>query len=413
MKENSILQQFIRAIPKTDLHVHIDGSLRISTLIELAKEAKVELPSYTEEGLRKEVFKDQYASLVEYLRGFDYTTKVMQNLENIERISYEMAQDAIAEGVRYIEPRFAPQLHTSKDRSIADVCAAVHRGFERAKSEYNRSEAVLSGNDIPFEYGIIVCAMRFFTPASSEYFGKISEVMASAAQVDIQAQASLELARAAVAARNNLGLPIVGFDLAGAENGWPAGDHFAAYAYAHKNFLKLTVHAGEAYGPESIFQAITDLHADRIGHGTYLFDVSAVTTPSITDKRRYVEDLASYIAHRRITIEVCLTSNMQTNPALTNLSRHPFKDMVANKLSTTICTDNRLVSNTDVSNELSLAIRHFNLSPNDIKNIVVYGFKRSFYPGSYKEKREYVHKAIDRYERLEKEMNPFKDYKNA
>lgn len=407
MQENAKVKEFIRAIPKTDLHVHIDGSLRVGTLIELAQKGNINLPSYTPEGLHELVFKDQYANLVEYLRGFDYTTAVMQDLDNIERISYEMALDAIAEGVRYIEPRFAPQLHTSKDRSIEDVCLAVNRGFARAKREHNSTAAVLNGEDVPFEYGIIVCAMRFFVPQSSEYFGKIFEVMASAPQADIHAQASIELARAAIACRDKHGVPIVGFDLAGAENGWPAGDHIQAYAYAHRHFMNLTVHAGEAYGPESIFQAITDLHADRIGHGYYLFDANAVTDKSITDKAQYVEDLSSYIAHRRITIEVCLTSNMQTNPSLTNLSRHPFKDMLEHKLSTTICTDNRLVSNTTTTHEIELAINHFDISPKDLKNMVVYGFKRSFFPGSYKEKREYVRKAIDRYEKLEKDMNPF------
>jgi adenosine deaminase len=170
---------------------------------------------------------------------------------------------------------------------------------------------------------------------------------------------------------------------------------------AHEAFLGKTVHAGEDYGPESIFQAIGDLHADRIGHGTWLFDEKKIKNPRIADPRRYVEDLAEYIADKRITIEVCLTSNQQTVPELaTDLRRHPFGEMRRRRLSTTFCTDNRLVSHTTVSTEIARAVEAFSLEDREVRDILIYGFKRSFFPGSYLEKRDYVRGVIDYANRL-------------
>ena len=167
-------------------------------------------------------------------------------------------------------------------------------------------------------------------------------------------------------------------------------------ALAHEAFLGKTVHAGEDYGPESIFQAIGDLHADRIGHGTWLFEASRIRNPRIADPKRYVEDLSEHIADKRITIEVCLTSNQQTVPELADdLRRHPFAEMRRRRLSTTFCTDNRLVSHTTVSQEIARAVEAFRLEPREVRDILIYGFKRSFYPGTYLEKRDYVRKVID------------------
>ena len=168
--------------------------------------------------------------------------------------------------------------------------------------------------------------------------------------------------------------------------------------------MKRTVHAGEAYGPESIFQAITDLHADRIGHGTYLLEPDAITDGEIADRDRYVRKLGEYIADRRITLEVCLTSNMQTNPQMQSLSEHTFRKMREARLSTTICTDNRTVSNTTVTRELQLAVKHLGLTRHDLKSIIVYGFKRSFFPGTYQRKRAYVRQVIDYYESIERKF---------
>ena len=399
-----ISKEFIERIPKSDLHLHLDGSLRLSTLIDLARENGVKLPAYDEAGLRRLVFKSQYADLTEYLQGFAYTTAVLQTPAALERVGYELVQDNQAEGVRYIEVRFAPQLHQNSLMSSIDVMAALDRGLARAKNEFNSRPQVKSGEEPPFEYGIIACAMRMFTKGFSAYFDNLLDVHAHSERKWVFTLASMELVRAAVEARDRLGLPIVGFDLAGAEAGYPAGDHAQAYALAHKHFLKKTVHAGEAYGPESIFQAITDLHADRLGHAVYLFDAGMIKSPEIKDRKAYVDSLVQFIADRRITIEVCLTSNLQTIPAIRDLSHHSFRRMRKAKLSATFCTDNRTVSRTTVSDEILKAVQAFHITPRELKNFVIYGFKRSFFPGTYIKKREYVHQVIEYYEKIEEQF---------
>jgi len=147
------------------------------------------------------------------------------------------------------------------------------------------------------------------------------------------------------------------------------------------------------------------LHADRIGHGLFLFDESMITSEEITDKKKYIEDLVNYIADRRITIEVCLSSNLQTVPKIDHISKHSLKKMLENKLSVTFCTDNRLVSSTTVSNEIKLALDNFPINQRQLKDIIIYGFKRSFYYQPYTKKREYVRKVINYYEKIEKSMN--------
>jgi adenosine deaminase len=204
------------------------------------------------------------------------------------------------------------------------------------------------------------------------------------------------VARAAARLRQEAGLLVVGVDLAGQEKGYPAEDHRVAYQVAHEAFLGKTVHAGEDYCPESIFQAIGDLHAERVGHGTWLLDASKIHDRRILDRRAYVEALAEFIADHRITIEICLTSNQQTVPELADdLRKHPFGGMRRRRLSTTLCTDNRLVSDTTVSREIERAIEAFNLSERELRDILIYGFKRSFFPGTYLEKRAYVRQVID------------------
>jgi adenosine deaminase len=396
--------QVIEKLPKTDLHVHLDGSVRLSTLIDLAREYHVQLPSYTDDGLKELVFKDKYNNLGEYLEGFNYTVKVLQSEVALERVAYELAVDNQAEGVRYVEVRFAPQLHVHTHLAIENVVKAVNRGLARAKEEFNRRREVITGEEPPFEYAIVACALRYFAEGGgSEYYDKILHVHRFSPPERVFALASMELAQATVKMRRQYGLPVTGFDLAGMEAGYPAENHVQAYQHVHKNFLKKTVHAGEAYGPESIFQAITDLHADRIGHGTFLLDESMIADPAIEDKHRYVSELAQYIADRRITLEICLTSNMQTNPSLKRLEDHSFTAMREARLSTTFCTDNRTVSNTTVSKEISLAVKHLALSVGDLKRSLIYGFKRSFFPGSYLEKRRYVRRIIDYYEKIEQD----------
>ena len=401
-----ITRAFIEQIPKTDLHLHLDGSLRLKTLIEMALQEDVQLPSYEEEGLRELVFKDHYKSLVDYLQGFAYTCAVLRNVENIERIAFELAEDNIAENVRYIEVRFAPQLHIHDDLSMQELFKALAKGLERAKKTHNARPEVMSGEDLPFDYGIIACAMRSFDEHMSPYYSRLISVLPTAPQKDILATASFEMVRAAVKIRDADGLPIVGFDLAGEEFGYPASYHTDAYQYAHTHFLNKTVHAGEAYGPESIFQAITDCHASRIGHGTFLFNAEMIRNPEIKDRERFISQLAEYIAARRITVEVCLTSNLQTTPDITSVEKHPLAQMLAHNFSITICTDNRLVSNTTPAKELELMVKHLQVTRYQFRNIVIAGFKGSFFPGTYNHKRAYVRRFIDLYERIERRMLP-------
>jgi adenosine deaminase len=388
---------FIREMPKSDLHLHLDGSMRIPSLIAMAKRMQIKLPSYTEEGLRELVFKDQYANLSEYLHGFQYTCSVLRDLENIEQVAYELAQDNQAEGVNYIEARFAPQLmmDTETGLTMENILQATHRGFERAKKEYNNSAAVTQLGRPEFHYGIISCAMRKFGPKGySPFYSRFFKMMEYSREMEVIAEAALQMVKAVVKVRDEMGIPVVGIDLAGQEEGYPPSKFKDVYAYAHKHFMHKTVHAGEAYGAESIFQAITQLHADRIGHGYYLFDAEKISDKSISDKQKYIQDLASYIADKRVVIEVCLTSNLQTNPDIKEYKNHKFKEMLDHRMAVTICTDNRLVSNTTVSREYRLALDNFPMPIRRLKDIVAYGFKKSFHPGHYVEKRDYAKKCM-------------------
>jgi adenosine deaminase len=388
--------EVIRRLPKTDLHVHLDGSLRLGTLIDLARRRGVVLPSHTEAGLRELVFRPNYANLGEYLRGFQYTVAVLQDHEALEQTTFELCEDCQAEGVRYVEIRFAPQLHVGPGLDFSGAVRAVDAGIRRAAAAFNSRPEVASGREPRFVAGIILCALRAFTSDFSEGYRRIFEALPEASFQEVHSAASVQVARAAARLKHDEGLLVVGIDLAGQEKGYPAEEHRVAYQVAHEAFLGKTVHAGEDYGPESIFQAIGNLHADRIGHGTWLFDESKIAARRITDRTAYVERLAQFIADKRITIEVCLTSNQQTVPEFSaDLSRHPFREMRKRRLSTTICTDNRLVSNTTVSNEIQRAVEAFGLTDRELLDILLYGFKRSFFPGTYLEKRAYVRETID------------------
>ena len=399
MPKPSLPRELIARLPKSDLHLHLDGSLRLETLIELAKERQVRLPSASPEGLLELVFKRAYKNLPEYLKGFEFTVACLQDAEALERAAYELCWDCRRENVFYIEVRFAPQLHVRGAFGVREVLRAVCRGLQRAKKEINQAPEVKRGEVPAFEAGVIVCALRFFLPAFSEHYRAYFEALPTAPPAEIYALASLELARAAVRAVEEDGLPVVGIDLAGQERGFPAKDHQAAYQLAHEHFLGKTVHAGEDYGPESIFQAITDCHADRIGHGTWLFSKKHIRDPSITDKARYVERIVRYVAERRITLEVCLTSNQQTIPELRDdLKKHPFGKMRAARCSVTLCTDNRLVSRTTMTDEVEKAVQAFGLDPRALKDVLIYGFKRSFFPGTYPEKRNWVRSVLNHME---------------
>ena len=395
-------RDFLLKIPKADLHLHLDGSLRINTLIELAKKDNIKLPAYTEKELRAKVFKQKYKNLPDYLRGFTYTTAVMQKKENIERIAYELAWDNIKEGVRYIEVRFAPQQHCSPRMTPADSVRAAFRGLKKAQEEHNKSDSVKNGRDIEFNFGLILCAMRSFNKNTSLYYNHLIDTLQYAKEEEIASIASLELARIAVALKEEK-LPIVGFDLAGKEDGHPAEDHWQAYQYVHEAFIRKTLHAGEAFGAESIFQAITECHANRIGHGTFLFDTDLIKDRKVKNKKQYIEELANYLASERVGIEVCLTSNLQTLPSIKSVKDHPIKKMIAMGLSLSICTDNRLISNTTLTDEYLLLTNNLNLTRRQLRNIVIAGFKGSFFT-PYSSKHAFIKKVIEKYNKIETEF---------
>eukprot|EP00041_Stephanoeca_diplocostata_P008197 m.118615 g.118615 ORF g.118615 m.118615 type:complete len:453 (+) comp17215_c0_seq3:154-1512(+) len=407
---------FIRQIPKCDLHVHLDGSVRLDTLLELCRKESIEIPADSVEELREKIFKDSYQSLEEYLECFKYTTAVMCNPENLERIAYEFAWDNYNEGVLYFEVRFAPQLHATRKMNIEAVLHAVNKGLLRARDERNSDECIINGQTPPCEYGIIVCAMRSFTEEMSEYFHDFIHVHRFEHGRRLFSLASMALVTAAVEVRRVSSIPIVAIDIAGAEAGFPASAHIDAFTFAQKHFMGKTVHAGEGFGPESIFQAITDLNADRIGHGFHLFNTDRLKDPDELhmSPNEYVNGLCEYVAQRRVTFEVCLTSNRQTMPELShNLKLHPLRRMLDERLSVSLNTDNRTVSATSMSRELRLAADTFDISPKEMKDIVLGGFKRSFFPRNYVEKRKYVRQVIDYYTSIEEKFNVIQRHRIA
>ncbi|MCL5260612.1 MAG: adenosine deaminase family protein [Gammaproteobacteria bacterium] len=386
------LREFITKLPKADLHVHLDGSVRIETLIDLSKQHNLLLPSYTVAGLNELVFKDEYKDLVEYLTGFGYVLPVMQTPEDLERISYEFALDNINEGVYYTEVKFAPQLHINEKQDFAEILIAVNKGLERAKNEFNKKDAVKSGKLPEFHYGIIVCTMRFFAQGFSKYYDDFLAAHKGLNQNAVFALASAEMVKACVKVRDEHNIPIVACDLVGAEAGNPPIHFKKAYHFAKQNLMHSIVHAGEAYGAESIYQAVTELDAERLGHGTMLFSEDGIKDPSIKNKAQFLQKLIQYIAERRITIEVCLTSNLQTLPHIKDIANHSFVEMLAAGLSTTICTDNRTFSKTSMTKELMLAIQHFDLSRHNLRRILIDSFAKSFMPINYLQKELYLTK---------------------
>jgi adenosine deaminase len=289
----------------------------------------------------------------------------------------------------------------SEEMSFEQVMSAVDRGLRQARDELNSH---LAPGEPTYDYGIIVCAMRFFNEHFSRYYRDYVRVHAFSTPAEIIRGASLELAKAVVKLRSESTIQVVGFDLAGAENGFPAAEHSDAYALVQKGLIGRTVHAGEAYGPESIYQAITRTQAERIGHGLHLFDQDMIRHPKTADHATYVENLVNFIADRRITLEVCLTSNMQTSPDIGEPSRHPLSKMLQRNISVSLCTDNRLVSNTTVCKEYQLAVESFPIDPAALRSLVINGFKRSFYYHPFAAKSAYLKKVTDHYDSLARQF---------
>jgi adenosine deaminase len=290
---------FFEKLPKTDLHVHLDGSARLETILELAEEQGVELPADTADGLKKAMHcGENTGSLVEYLKAFDITLRVMQTEAALFRMAYELAEDAAKENVRYMEVRYAPMQHTRQGLRLTAVVEAVLAGLMQAQADFR-----INSN-------VIICGIR-----------------------NISSESSLEMAELAVAYKNR---GVVAFDLAGAEYDHPAKHHKSAFQLVRDNNINVTIHAGEAYGPSSVAQAIHVCGAHRIGHGCRL---------------REDGDLLHYINDHRIPLECCPSSNVQTG-AVKDLATHPLKLYYDLGLRVTVNTDNRLITDTSVSREL-------------------------------------------------------------
>jgi adenosine deaminase len=342
----------IRSLPKVLLHDHLDGGLRPQTIVDLAKEQGYKGLPTTDAGDLATWFHRgaQRGSLPLYLEGFAHTCGVMQTAEALERVAYEMMEDMHRDGVVYVETRFAPLFHLDKGLHGDEVVTAVLTGLERGK------------NDFGVEYGVIICAMR-------------------------NLQRSLEMAELAVDFRER---GVVGFDLAGEEGGFPPKKHIDAFHYIQRENFNITVHAGEAFGNESIWQAIQWCGAHRVGHATRLIEDIGLDKqePTKIVKMGY---LAQYILDKRIPLEICLSSNVHTG-AVESIEKHPFGIYHRYSFRVTLNTDDRLMSDTTMTKEFNLAHRVFKLSLDDLEKITINAMKSAFIP--YKRRVQLIYDVI-------------------
>ena len=317
-------RSLLTRLPKAELHCHLDGSVRPATLLELGREHRTPMPASDVDELREFMIVRDARNLEDYLTRFDITLSVMQTAEALERIAYELAEDAAAEGVRYIEMRYSPVLNTRHDLSLGETVEAPLRGLERAQ----RDHGIVSR--------LIICALRNLSPGIS-----------------------MELARLAVSYK---GRGVAGFDLAGGERGHPASVHAEAFAYARDNGLACTCHAGEGAGADSVREAVYACGAHRIGHATRLIEDAALT---------------DYVNERRIALEICLTSNVQTR-ATQSYETHPFRRYFDAGLNVVLNTDNRLMSGTTLTDEYVHAAQQLDFSFDELCKVALNGFESAF-----------------------------------
>ena len=337
-----VTKEIIKSWPKAELHCHLDGSLRLSTLLDEAKkQGKLGiLPADNIEGLQR-ILKDIDASdtLEAYLSWFKYSIPIMQSKATLRRVAYELAEDNAAENVRYLEVRFAPILHREEGLSLEDVMDAVLDGLKQAEQDHG------------IKTSVIICGLR-----------------------DRFESASFRQAELAVQYKDK---GVTAFDLAGGEAGNPSTDHLSAFYYARNNLLNLTIHAGESWGPDSIRQALFFCGAHRIGHGTSLHQDPA---------------LVKYMVDRQIPLEICPTSNVQTK-VVESYVAHPLKQYVDAGIPVTINTDNRLFSRTTVTEELWHVYDKCDISLAQLREIVLNGFRYSFLP--WAERQDMLSTAIE------------------
>ena len=326
----------IRSLPKVSLHDHLDGALRPQTIIELADEIGLDVPT-TDAGELADWFEDQSdsGSLVEYLKTFDLTTAVMQSAEGLRRVAKEFVEDLAADGVIYGEVRWAPEQHLAGGLSLEEAVEAVQEGIEEGEDAVDRS-----GRDI--RVGQLITAMR-------------------------HADRSLEIAQLVVAFR---GRGAVGFDIAGAEDGFPPSRHRAAFDYLASEFFPVTVHAGEAAGLDSIRSAILDGRALRLGHGVRIAEDLEVVQQQGDEVLVTFGDLARWVRDREIPLELSPSSNLQTGAIAAwgkSLEDHPFDLLYQLGFAVTVNIDNRTMSRTSLTRELALLAETFDYRLEDLE----------------------------------------------
>jgi len=343
-------ESILRSIPKVLLHDHLDGGVRPQTLIELASEFNynklptkdpAELAEWFHRGANK-------GNLVEYLEGFEHTTALMQSKEALSRVAYEMMEDMKNDGVVYVETRFAPVFHTNKGLYLEDTVKAVIEGLEKGKRDFGVG------------YGLILCGMR-------------------------NMKNTLEIAELAVNFRRD---GVVGFDLAGEEGGYPPKKHIEAFQFIQRSNFNITIHAGEAFGKESIWQAIQWCGAHRIGHATRLIEDIVLDSDGNVVA---FGDLAQYVLDKRIPLECCLLSNVHTG-AVDKIENHPFGIFFKEKFRVTLNTDDRLMSDTTMTKEFLTAVKYFNLNFDDFEKITINSMKSAFI--THTERLHYIYNVI-------------------
>ena len=319
-----ILDDLLDALPKTDLHCHLDGSLRMETFMELGAACGMDMPAAPDEVRERYFPADRECVMQEFLKYFDHTLAVLQTEENLVRVTRELAEDFAEQSVWYLEVRFCPLLHTQQGLTADQAVAAVRRGLDDAAAS------------VGIQSGIIITGIR-----------------------TIDSSKSLELAKLAVDWK---GRGVVAFDLAGAEEDNPAKNHLEAFYHVMNHNQNVTIHAGEGFGPASIHQALHRCGANRLGHGTRLEEDP---------------DLMVYVANNRVPLEICLSSNLQSC-VVDDLARHPFRYYLKEGLRVCLNTDNTLFARTSPTRELRLAVDTFDLTLLETENLLINGFKSAF-----------------------------------
>lgn len=325
----------VRAVPKVLLHDHLDGGLRPATVVELAREIGYDgLPASDVDELSEWFHAGaDRGDLGLYLEGFAHTVAVMQTREAIVQVAAECAEDLADDGVVYAEVRFAPELHTRGALSEDDVVEAVLEGFR------------LGSRDGRIRVYALLTAMR-------------------------TAARSLDIAKLAVRYRD---AGVVGFDIAGAEKGSPPTEHLAAFQYVQRENFHITIHAGEGFGLPSIWEALQICGADRLGHGVRIVDDIVMSKDGSVELGR----LAGYVRDRRVPLEMCPTSNVQTGAAA-SLAEHPLGLLRSLFFRVSVNTDNRLMSGVSLSSELHDVAVTFGYGLGDLEWLTLNAMKSAF-----------------------------------